>query len=83
MRYPSLLLAVVLFCFACAAAVDGKERPNVLMITVDDLNAWVGGLGGHPQSVTPNIERLSKRGVLFTNAHCQAPTSATLPAPAS
>ena len=73
MRYPSFLLAVVLFCFACAAAVDGKERPNVLMITVDDLNDWVVGLGGHPQSVTPNIERLSKRGVLFTNAHCQAP----------
>ena len=22
---------------------------------------------------TPNIDRLSKRGVLFTNAHCQAP----------
>tara|TARA_B100000809_G_scaffold266445_1_gene329197 strand:- start:1784 stop:3106 length:1323 start_codon:yes stop_codon:yes gene_type:complete len=43
------------------------------MITVDDLNDWVVGLGGHPQSVTPNVERLAKRGVLFTNAHCQAP----------
>lgn len=51
----------------------GKGRPNVLLITIDDLNDWVVGLGGHPQSVTPNIERLAKRGVLFTNAHCQAP----------
>ena len=60
--------------FWICAAVEGEAaRPNVLMITVDDLNDWVVGLGGHPQSITPNIERLSKRGIFFTNAHCQAP----------
>ena len=50
-----------------------KERPNVLFIAVDDLNDWVGCLGGHPQVRTPNIDRLARRGVLFSNAHCQAP----------
>ena len=50
-----------------------KQRPNVLMIPVDDLNDWIGVLGGHPQTVTPNIDRLARRGVLFRNAHCQAP----------
>src|SRR5690606_30539306 len=49
------------------------ERPNVLFITIDDLNDWVGCLGGHPQASTPNIDRLSKRGMLFANAHCAAP----------
>ena len=49
------------------------ERPNVLLLTVDDLNDWVGALGGHPQAKTPNIDRLAARGTLFTNAHCQAP----------
>ncbi|NOX54716.1 MAG: sulfatase [Planctomycetes bacterium] len=49
------------------------EKPNVLLIAVDDLNDWVGVLGGHPQSMTPNIDRLASRGVLFTNAHCAAP----------
>src|SRR5262249_13568510 len=34
---------------------------------------WVGCLGGHPQAVTPNIDRLARRGTLFANAHCQAP----------
>ena len=50
-----------------------RERPNVLFIAVDDLNDWIGCLGGHPQVQTPNIDRLAARGTLFTNAHCQAP----------
>jgi arylsulfatase A-like enzyme len=48
-------------------------RPNVLFIAVDDLNDWVGCLDGHPQALTPNIDRLAERGVLFSNAHCAAP----------
>lgn len=54
-------------------AGEDQQPPNVLLITVDDLNDWVVGLDGHPQSLTPNIERLARRGVFFTNAHCQAP----------
>ena len=50
-----------------------ERRPNVLFIAVDDLNDWVGCLRGHPQAQTPNIDRLARRGTLFTNAHCQAP----------
>ena len=48
-------------------------RPNVLMISIDDMNDWVGVLGGHPQSITPNIDALAKRGVTFRRAYCQAP----------
>jgi arylsulfatase A-like enzyme len=49
------------------------EKPNVLFICVDDLNDWIGCLGGHPDTKTPNIDLLAERGVLFTNAHCAAP----------
>lgn len=49
------------------------KKPNILLIAVDDLNDWVGVLNGHPQAKTPNIDRLARGGVLFTNAHCQAP----------
>ncbi len=49
------------------------EKPNVLFIAIDDMNDWVGFLGGHPQTQTPNMDRLAKRGVNFTNAHCIAP----------
>ena len=53
------------------STVQGKS--NVLFIAVDDLNDWIGCLGGHPQVKTPNIDRLAASGVLFTNAHCTAP----------
>ena len=46
-------------------AAEGASRPNVLFIGVDDLNDWVGCLGGHPQVKTPHIDRLARRGVLF------------------
>lgn len=52
---------------------QGAKRPNVLFIAMDDLNDWIGCLGGHPQTITPNLDRLAARGVLFTNAHCPAP----------
>ena len=37
------------------------------------LNDWVGCMGGHPQALTPNLDRLAATGVLFENAHCPAP----------
>ncbi len=52
---------------------DEKSHPNVLFISLDDLNDWIGCLGGHPQAHTPNLDRLASTGVLFTNAHCPAP----------
>ncbi len=55
------------------ASVSRADKPNVLLVCIDDLNDWVGCLEGHPQVKTPNIDRLAKRGVLFANAHCQAP----------
>ena len=66
--------SVVAFFVACTlAAANAADRPNVLFIAVDDLNDWIGCMGGHPQALTPNMDRLAKRGVLFTNAHCVAP----------
>jgi arylsulfatase A-like enzyme len=55
------------------SAAAASEKPNVLFIVIDDLNDWIGCLGGHPQAVTPNIDHLASRGILFTNAHCNAP----------
>ncbi len=51
------------------------KKPNVLFIIIDDLNDWVGCLGGNPQAITPNIDRLAAKGTLFSNAHVQAPLS--------
>lgn len=56
-----------------ASALSAAGPPNVLYIAVDDLNTYVGCLGGHPNAITPNIDRLAAKGMLFENAHCQAP----------
>jgi len=53
--------------------LDKQKTYNVLFIAIDDLNDWVGCLGGHPQAKTPNIDRLAKKGVLFEQAYCAAP----------
>ena len=54
-------------------AVAEQQRPNVLMIAVDDLNDWVGYAGTHPDTRTPNIDALAERGTVFTRAYSQFP----------
>lgn len=76
MGRPAIVLPVLLLLCGVARGADAPAagaRPNVLMISIDDLNDWVGPLGGHPQARTPHMDRLAARGMVFTNAHCQAP----------
>lgn len=47
--------------------------PNVLMISLDDLNDWVGFLGGHPQVRTPGMDALAARSTVFERAYCNVP----------
>ena len=66
-------LAVVICICPLLRGSVAAEKPNVLFIAIDDMNDWVGCLGGHPDTLTPHLDRLAARGTLFTNAHCQAP----------
>ena len=50
-----------------------SKAKNILFLSIEDLNDWVEPLGGHPQTITPNITRLANRGVLFKNAYAAAP----------
>lgn len=68
-----LRLLVLLSVLLAAVPLRAAERPNVVLILIDDLNDWVGCLGGHPQVKTPAIDALAARGTLFTSAHCQSP----------
>ena len=43
---------------------------NVLFISVDDLNDWVGCFGGNPQAKTPNLDKFSAGGgMVMYDAH--------------
>lgn len=72
MRLSRLLLLVpcyLLLSLGGAAA----DRPNILLIAVDDLNHWVNHLNRNHQAITPNIDKLAARGVTFTRAYTASP----------
>lgn len=49
------------------------QKPNVIFIIVDDLNHWIEPLKAHSQVKTPNLNKLARMSVSFTNAHCALP----------
>lgn len=76
MKMRLLALLIAFSCPLIATAQDNAASPetkNVLFLAVDDLNDWIGVMGGHPNAKTPNIDRLAKSGVLFEQAFCAAP----------
>jgi iduronate 2-sulfatase len=73
---PKTLVSLIPWIVVLSADLllaGAAERPNVIFIVCDDLNDYVEGFGGHPQAHTPNMARLSRSGVSFTQAHCNAP----------
>ena len=58
---------------SCSDFRENDKKLNVLFIIVDDLNDYVEGYNGHPQSSTPNIAKFSSSAVTFLNAHSPSP----------
>jgi len=74
-----MALAISLLLLPLTAETAGTEptKPSVVFLAVDDMKDWIGCLGGYEGTVrTPNIDRLAKRGMLFTNTHCVSPKCA-------
>ncbi len=72
--YSLVQILLVSFLLLLSGAPKAQpDKPNILFISIDDLNDWIGVMNTHPQVQTPNIDRLAERGTLFTNAHVQAP----------
>jgi len=75
------VIALTTACDATTEPVTAAPEPiaepepakkNVVMIIVDDLNDWLGAMGGHPDTKTPNMDKLASEGTLFMNAHATA-----------
>lgn len=58
-----------------SSVISCTKKPNVLMVIMDDLNDWVGYLGGHPDAHTPNLDRLAATGRPFMRAYGAGPLS--------
>ena len=71
------LMVLAMFAWAANATIAGqpKEPMNVLLLVVDDLNTWLleDPTRYAGKVVAPNIQRLSKEGVLFHNAYTASP----------
>ncbi len=48
---------------------QAAQRPNVVIILLDDLGYGQLGFTGHPTIRTPNIDRLASQGMIFTNGY--------------
>lgn len=65
-----LLLACGMPCVDAQPSKSPKKM-NILFVAIDDLNDWVGCMGGHPQAQTPNMDRFNAEGgMVMHDAHC-------------
>src|SRR3954471_16333557 len=62
-------ITLVLLAMAAIASAQ-TTRPNVLLITADDMNYDTPGYaGGKVADITPNLDRLASEGIYFSKAH--------------
>ena len=50
------------------------KRPNILLLMSDNQSADHLGCYGDKSVKTPNIDKLAKKGLIFKNAYCSAPS---------
>src|SRR5690349_13109219 len=61
-----LVASLAMFAVRMAFAADPPARPNVIFILADDLGWGDLGCYGHPITKTPNLDRLAREGMQFT-----------------
>jgi arylsulfatase A-like enzyme len=62
---------------ALAQTTASPTRPNILLVISDQFR-WdcIGAAGLNPMNLTPNLDQMAARGVLFRNAFCNQPVCA-------
>jgi arylsulfatase A-like enzyme len=65
----ALAAIAILLMTAC----DGRRRPNIVLIVADDLGYADIGVYGSRDIPTPNIDRLAREGIRFTDAYVSGP----------
>jgi arylsulfatase A-like enzyme len=62
---------------ALAQTPRSPNRPNIVLIISDQFR-WdcVGAMGLNPMGLTPNLDRMAGRGVMFRSAFCNQPVCA-------
>ena len=69
----SVIALATLAVLGLPLRAPAAQKPNILLLIADDLNNWIGAMGGNPQTQTPNLDKLAARGMTFRNAQCAVP----------
>lgn len=68
MKLPGILLFAICIAAPFTRAADAS-KPNIIYLMVDDMGWGDAGCYGQKHIQTPNIDRLAKEGVRFTNVY--------------
>ncbi len=70
--WREITLAILFALIGISQTFSQKsQKPNVLLIYVDDMAAVAGTYGG--PAITPNMDKFAKEGIRFDNAYCNVP----------
>lgn len=65
-------IILLIFTVSCKSSVEKRQSPNVIVVLADDLGYRdLGCYGG--KAKTPNLDKLAKSGLRFTNFYAAAP----------
>lgn len=70
-RMKPLLIIIILCGIASLAGAELNSKPNILFFFADDQRADTISALGNPVIKTPNLDRLTHRGVVFNRAYMQ------------
>ena len=65
-----MILLLGMLALAGSVGQAAESKPNILFLVADDLNCALGPYGDE-FAVTPNLDRLAERGLVFNRAYCQ------------
>lgn len=72
-RFLSVTCACIALLSLIPAADAAVEKPNIIFVLVDDMGWADLSVTGNPETKTPNIDRLAKEGVRFTQFYVNSP----------
>ena len=71
-----MLLSASSIALSASAKEKTAQRPNIIYIMCDDMGYVDLGCYGQPYISTPNIDRMAREGIRFTQAYAGSPVSA-------
>jgi arylsulfatase len=72
MKPFALALSALVLVLSVPAWAQAPNKPNIVVIFADDIGMWnVGAYSHGMMGRTPNIDRIAKEGILFTDHYGQ------------